>query len=347
MKAAIIYGKGDLRYEDRLDPAPPGPNELVVRVLRGGICGSDMHYFLEGGVGTAIRVREPIIIGHEGCGIVEAVGSGVTAAEKGDMVAIRPARPCFSCLYCQRGQFTYCESMRHLGSAALLPHTHGLFCDKVLLHECQVRVVRHVKPEVAAFAEPLAVAYAGVRKLGDIVGRSVLVMGAGPIGALSVAACAALGAGRVVAVDVRARPLALALAMGADEAVNSAENPDTIARWKEHKGSFDCAVEASGNKFAAADAMAMTRPEGVIAQVGSFPAHGVPDDFGSFATKSLRWHASFRFYDEFGPAVSALERGTINPLPLLSASFPLAGCVEAMRAAISPDTAKVQIVMEN
>lgn len=345
MKAAILYGKGDLRYEDRPDPPPAGNGEITVRILRGGICGSDMHYFLEGGIGSAIRVREPIIIGHEGCGIVETVGNGVTTAKEGDMVAIRPARPCFSCMYCGKSMFTHCENMRHLGSAALLPHTAGLFCDKVLLHESQARVVKNADPAVMAFAEPLAVAYAGTRKLGDVVGKSVLVMGAGPIGALAGAACKTLGAGRVVVVDVRSAPLATALVLGADEAVNSAEDPNTIARWKEHKGCFDCMIEASGNKFAATDGMGMTRPEGVVAQVGSFPAGGAPDNFGPFTTKGLHWHASFRFYDEFGPAVSALERGLINPLPLLSASYPLAECVAAMESAASPKTAKVQVVI--
>lgn len=347
MKAAILYGKGDLRCENLPDPPAAGSGEIIVRILRGGICGSDMHYFLEGGVGSAIRVREPLVIGHEGCGIVESVGNGITALKEGDMVAIRPARPCFSCIYCGKGMFTYCENMRHLGSAALMPHTGGLFCDRVLLHESQACVVKDVDPAVMAFAEPLAVAYAGVRKLGDIIGKSVLVMGGGPIGSLAASACKTLGAGRVTVVDVRSVPLAMALALGADEVVNSTETPDTIARWKEHKGCFDCMIEASGNKFAAVDGMAMTRPEGVVAQVGSFPAGGTPDDFGPFTTKGLHWHASFRFYDEFGPAVSALERGLINPLPLLSASYPLAECVAAMEAAISPETAKVQVVISD
>lgn len=344
MKACVLHTQKQLSCDTVPAPVISEPSEVLVRILRGGICGSDMHYYLEGGVGS-IRVREPIIIGHEGCGIVEAVGSAVTGVQTGDMVAIRPARPCFECLYCKKGMFTYCEKMRHLGSAALLPHTSGLFAERVVIHEAQTIVVNNMAPEVAAFAEPLGVAYAAVHKLGDMVGKSVLVMGAGPIGALSAAAAKVLGAGSVTVVDVRQAPLDMAAQMGVDTILNSATHPEQIEAWKAHKGSFDCCVEATGNRFAAVDGMAMTRPEGVIAQVGTFAPGNAPQDLGPFATKSLKWHSSFRFYDEFGPAVSALQRGLINPLPLLSASFPMTDCVAAMESAISPETAKVQVIV--
>ena len=344
MKACILYGVHDLRYEDYPEPIITNDEEVVVRVLRGGICGSDMHYYEEGGIGSVIRVREPIIIGHEGVGIVEQAGSMVTTASVGDMVVIRPARPCFHCVYCDKKMFSYCENMRHLGSAALMPHTMGLFSEKVLLHQCQLRVVKDLKPEIGAFVEPLAVAYHGVRNLGDLIGKSVLVMGAGPIGCLCAAAAKAQGAETVTVIDVRQPPLGIALQMGADVVCNSKENPDQIARWKEHKGSFDLMIEASGNRFAVIDGMAMTRPEGIISQVGQFGADQMPD-LGLFVVKGFQWRAVMRFYDEFTPATRALERGIINPLPLLSAIYPPEECVEAMKIALSPETAKVQIVI--
>lgn len=343
MKACVLHAANDLRYEEFPDPSELAADELVIGMLRGGICGSDMHYYSEGGIGTAIRVREPIVIGHEGMGVVERVGNGVHAAKEGDMVAIRPARPCFHCIYCARRQFSYCENMRHLGSAARLPHTTGLFADKVVLHESQVRPVRSMKPEVGAFAEPLAVACNGIRVLGELFGRSVLIMGAGPIGCLSVAMAKVLGAERVTVVDVRREPLDLALAMGADEVCDSRQEPERIAGFKDHKGCFDLMVEASGNPYALADGMAMTRPEGIVAQVGMFGSGHEPRELGAFMTKGLQWRSVFRFYDEFGAAVRALEEGFVNPLPLLSASFPASDCLKAMQAALQPNTCKVQL----
>jgi L-idonate 5-dehydrogenase len=345
MKACVLHRQSELRWEEFPAPKINDPHEVLVRVRRGGICGSDIHYYVEGGVGDAIRVREPIVIGHEGCGEVAAVGAAVTSVEVGDSIVMRPARPCFECRYCKRGMFTYCENMKHLGSAALLPHTHGLLAEYVVIHETQAKIIRKISPEIAAFAEPLGVAYGGAHKLGDLLGKSVLVMGAGPIGLLSAAAAKTLGAGRVTVIDVRQAPLEIAQMMGADDVCNSKTEPERVAAWKEHKGSFDCAIEASGNKYGAVDAMALTMPDGVVAQVGSFPAGAGPDNFGYFTTKGIKWHASFRFFDEFGPAVNALEQGLIDPSSLLSATFKGEDCVKAMEAAISPATMKVQIVI--
>lgn len=345
MKACVLHGKRDLRFEDIEEPQIKESCEVKVKIQAGGICGSDQHYYTEGGIGTAIVVREPIVIGHEGCGIVEEVGSDVQGIKKGDMVILRPARPCFKpgCKYCDKGMFSYCENMRHLGSAATFPHVQGLFAEKVVVHKDQCRVVKNMDPRIGAFAEPLGVAFNGVHSLGDVIGKNVLVMGAGPIGLLCAASAKVLGADRVTVVDIRQGPLEIALELGADEICNSKENPEQIKKWCEHKGHFDCALEATGNGFAAVQTMQMVQPEGTVSQVGMFGTGHQPTDLGAFATKGLRWNSVFRFYKEFGPAVNALEKGLINPLPLLSGSYEASKCVEAMEAALSPTTCKVQV----
>ena len=345
MKAVVLHKKGDIRYEDIPEPKICDPKEVIVRIAAGGICGSDQHYYSEGGIGSAIVVREPIVLGHEGCGYVESVGSEVTDCKVGDMVTIRPARPCLKpdCYYCQHHMYSYCENMRHLGSASTYPHVQGLFAEKVVVHEMQCRVVKNISPEKAAFAEPLGVAFNGVHSLGDVIGKNVLVMGAGPIGILCAASAKALGADRVTVVDIRQDPLEIALKLGADEICNSKEDPEKIMQWCEHKGYFDCALEATGNGFAAQQTMAMVRPEGTVAQVGMFGTGHQPTDLGAFCCKGIKWHGVFRFYQEFGPAVNALESGTIDPLPLLSASYHAKDCQEAMEMALSPKSCKVQV----
>lgn len=348
MKACVLHSKGDLRYEDIVEPTIQNDDEVKVKIQNGGICGSDQHYYLDGGIGSAIVVREPIVIGHEGCGIVTEVGKNVTSLKVGDMVVLRPARPCFKpdCYYCSHHMYSYCENMRHLGSAATFPHVQGLFAEYVVVHKEQCRVVRNMKPEVGAFAEPLGVAFNGVHSLGDVIGKNVLVMGAGPIGILCASAAKTLGADRVTIMDIRDQPLDIALQMGADEAVNSKDHPEIIKQYSAHKGTFDCALEATGNGFAAMQTLAMVRPEGTVAQVGMFGTGHQPTDLAAFSGKGLRWHAVFRFYNEFGPAVNALESGAINPLPLLSAKFPASQCEEAMKAAVSPETCKVQVYFD-
>jgi L-idonate 5-dehydrogenase len=342
MKACVLHRISDLRYEDVADPAITDPEELIVRIERGGICGSDMHYYREGGIGDAIRVREPIVIGHEGTGIVEAVGDAVDGVAVGDRVAIRPARPCGHCPQCRRGMPSYCENMRHLGSAMTLPHVQGLFCEKVLVHRSQVRVVNGLAPDIAAFAEPLAVAYHGVHALGDVVGRDVLVMGAGPIGALCAISAKVLGADSVTVVDVAQGPLEAVRRLGIEAVCNSLTEPERIAAFKEHRGRFDRMIEASGNARAVLDGMAMVRPEGIVAQVGTFSPGKEPTP-GPLVAKGLQWRGVFRFYDEFGPAVNALRDGLIDPRPLLTHTFAAADCAAAMETAIGPDSIKVQV----
>lgn len=343
MKAVVLHGKGDIRCEDIPAPELKEPQEVKVKILAGGICGSDQHYYLDGGIGTAIVVREPIVVGHEGCGIVEEVGSEVTGLKVGDMVVLRPARPCFKCHFCKNHMYSYCENMRHLGSAATFPHVQGLFSEYVVVHQAQCRVVKDLDPQIGAFAEPLSVAYNGVHQAGDIMGKKVMVMGAGPIGCLAVAAAKAVGADLVAAVDVRDEPLEIAKQMGADFVCNSKTNPEQIEKWCEHKGFFDVLIECTGNGMACEQGMKMVRPEGVISQVGMFGTGHQPKDLSQFSVKGLRWHSVFRFYNEFGPAVNALQSGAVNPLPLLSASFKPEQCKEAMEAAVSPKTSKVQI----
>ncbi len=343
MKAVVLHQKLDMRWEDVPDAKINDPKEVVVKMLAGGICGSDQHYYTQGANGSAIIVREPFIIGHEGCGIVEEVGSEVTKVKKGDMVVMRPARPCFDCYYCRHHMFTYCEHVQHLGSAALFPHTTGLFADYVTVHEEQCGVVHNLTPAVGAFAEPLGIAYSGINALGDIIGKDIVVMGAGPIGCLCIAAAKTVGANSVTAIDVRQEPLEIARKMGADVICNSKDNPEQIEKWAEHKGSFDHGIEATGNGFACASLMRLVRPTGIISQVGMFGLGHEPKDFGQFSVKGLKWHSVFRFYEEFGAVIGALDRGTIDPLPLLSATFPGSECVKAIEAALSPETMKVEM----
>ena len=102
MKAVVIHHAMDLRVEDR-EAQTPGQGQVEVAIKRGGICGSDLHYYKHGGFGT-IRLKEPMVLGHEVAGEVTALGAGVTNVKVGDTVAVSPSRPCGQCIYCQKGQ---------------------------------------------------------------------------------------------------------------------------------------------------------------------------------------------------------------------------------------------------
>ena len=135
MDALVIHSAGDLRVET-VETPPLGSGQLQARVRFGGICGSDLHYYQHGGFGT-VRVKEPMVLGHEIAGTIEAMGDGVTGFTVGDRVAISPSRPCGRCRYCQQGLQNHCLDMRYYGSAMRTPHVQGAFRQQIVVEPAQ------------------------------------------------------------------------------------------------------------------------------------------------------------------------------------------------------------------
>jgi L-idonate 5-dehydrogenase len=212
-RACVLYGKGDVRIETR-EIGDVGPKQVRVRIGAGGLCGSDIHYFWDGGIGT-IQVSEPIILGHEVAGTVEAVGGEVTNVKPGSRVALCPSLPCGRCRFCQIGQQQHCLEMQFFGSAMRKPHCNGGFRDEIIVEDFQCEPVGDIGLDEAACAEPLSVGLHAINNAGSVFGKRVLVMGAGPIGALLVGAVKLAGAQEIVAVDLADAPLAAAIKMGA------------------------------------------------------------------------------------------------------------------------------------
>ncbi|RWF43048.1 MAG: L-idonate 5-dehydrogenase, partial [Mesorhizobium sp.] len=204
MRAVVLRRPLDLDVEERTTPGP-GPGEVLVRIARGGICGSDLHYFRHCGFGT-VRMKEPMILGHEIAGRVEALGAGVSRPAVGTAVAVNPANPCGVCAFCRAGQPIHCLDMRFLGSAMRMPHVQGGFAEHLVCRaKNAVPLTTGSDPTAGAFAEPLAVTLHAVAQA-PVYGSRVLIMGAGPIGTLLVLAARFAGAREVVVTDVQDRP---------------------------------------------------------------------------------------------------------------------------------------------
>ena len=343
MKAAIIHGARDLRIEDAATQ-PAGPGEVLVRIRAGGICGSDLHYYQDGGFGT-VRIREPMILGHEIAGQVMEVGPGVTRVRPGDRVAVDPSRPCGQCRYCLEGTPRHCLDMRFYGSAMRMPHVQGGFRETLVCTEAQAVPVPPGLPlEHAAFAEPLAVCLHAVGQAGPVLGRRVLVTGTGPIGALAILAARHAGAREVVATDLADAPLAIARRIGADLAVNVRTDPAGLDRFKADKGYFDVVIEASGSAAALAAALAVARPGATVVQVGIGGDMTLPVNL--LTAKEIRLRGSFRFDAEFAWAVGFIASGAIDVAPLLTEVVPLAEAVRGFELAADRSRAmKVQLAL--
>ena len=341
MTAVVIHAAHDLRVEPYEAP-DPGPGEVLIRIGRGGICGSDLHYYHDGGFG-AVRVRQPMVLGHEAAGVVEVVGAGVVHVAPGDAVAVNPSLPCGACAQCLAGRPIHCLEMRFLGSAMRMPHVQGAFRTR---YTCEaVRAVKlppGLSVEKAAFAEPLSVCLHAAAQAGALLGARVLVAGSGPIGVLCCAVARLGGAREVVVTDLVAAPLAIARAMGADCVHALGERSDALGPYTDGKGYFDVAFECSGSGAALVGALAVIRPGGTIVQVGIGGNAALP--LSALVAREARLAGTFRFHEEFDHAVEVLASGHLDPAPLLTEVVPAEEAVRAFDLASDRKRAmKVQL----
>ena len=345
MRSLVCHGAQDLRIETVAPPALE-PHQLQVRVAFGGICGSDLHYYQHGGFGT-VRIKQPMALGHEVSGVVEAVGAEVQGLRAGQRIAISPSRPCGQCRFCQQGQHNHCLSMRFYGSAMPFPHIQGAFSEQLVINAAQAHpIADHLSLSEAALAEPLSVGLHAIARAGGVLGKQVLVTGTGPIGALLIAGLRRAGAARIVAADLSDTALACARAMGADDTVNLATQPEGLEAYKADKGQFDAVFEASGSQPALRTALDVIAPRGVLVTVGLGGDIALP--MNQLVAKEIDLRGTFRFHPEFATAVKFLNDGLINGKPVITSVLPLARAVEAFDlAADKRQSLKVQIAFSD
>ena len=341
MKAVVIHHAMDLRVEDR-EAQTPGQGQVEVAIKRGGICGSDLHYYKHGGFGT-IHLKEPMVLGHEVAGEVTKLGAGVTNVKVGDIVAVSPSRPCGQCVYCQKGQQNHCLEMLFYGSAMRFPHIQGAFQQLLVADATQAHIIaKGVSIEEAAFAEPFAVTLHAIVRAGSLANKRVLVTGCGPIGALAIIAARVHGAQEIVATDVSDFTLGLAKKIGADHIINVATNADAIAPFKANKGYFDIMIEASGNEAALHMGLEVLKPRSTLIQLGLGGNIALPQNM--IVSKEIEIKGSFRFHEEFVLAVDLINKKRVDLKPLLTEVMPLAQAREAFDLASDRSRAmKVQI----
>jgi L-idonate 5-dehydrogenase len=329
MKTVVIHAAKDLRIEEREAEAPKA-GQVAVRLATGGICGSDLHYYNHGGFG-AVRLKEPMILGHEVSGHVSGLGAGVTGLEIGQLVAVSPSRPCYRCRYCEEGRHNQCLNMQFYGSAMPFPHVQGAFRQVLVANQRQCAVADGLSAAEAAMAEPLAVSLHATRRAGEMLGKRVLVTGCGPIGVLCILAARRAGAAEIVATDLAGFTLKIARENGADRTINMAEDPDGLKPYEADKGSFDVLYECTGAAAALAGGIAALRPGGIIVQLGLGGDMHLPVQ--AITAKELQLRGSFRFHEEFFTGIDMMRKGLIDVKPLITHSMEIDDAVAAFDAA--------------
>lgn len=337
--ACMVHGKKDIKVEQR--DLSFNEEDIIVKVECGGICGSDIHYYHEGHAGLSV-IKHPMVIGHEFVGRIHQAPAG-TALKVGQKVAINPSQPCNQCAFCLEGKQNECPNMRFMGSAQFNPHVHGGFAQYVRVTAAQCYPYdESVSAQIMSLAEPTSVVIHAINVADSLVGKKVLVIGAGPIGALTIAAAKASGAAEIVASDISERCRHIALEMGADAAIDPRDDNAT-ATYCKNKGYFDVTFEASGAPAAIQFSVLATRANGTVVQIGMGPSP-VEYPVAQMLVKELSWKGSFRFINEFATAVKWLEKGIIDPRPIISAAYDYKQVENALIAASDKNTASKVLV---
>lgn len=340
MKALVAHAAKDLRLEER-EADRPGANEILVDIAVGGVCGSDLHYYNHGGFGP-VKLREPMILGHEVSGRISQLGANVKDFQLGDLVAVSPSRPCYTCKYCLEGKHNHCENMRFYGSAMPWPHIQGAFQQQLTVKTWQCAKAGKLSPGEAALAEPFSVALHATRRAGDLLGKRILVTGCGPIGVLCIIAARRAGASEIMATDIADNALKFASQCGADTVLNVKDNPDAMDRFAQGKGYFDVIYECSGNVHALTAGIAAARPRAIVMQLGLGGDMNLP--MMQITAKEIDLRGSFRFHFEFNTAVELMQNELVDLKPLITHTVELENAERAFMIANDRSSAmKTQI----
>jgi len=333
MKAAIVDAPGALRVDVVADPVA-AEGEVVVAVKVSGVCATDLHI-----VAGEFIARYPIIPGHELAGDIVDVGRGVTDVRVGDRVTVDPSLFCGRCYFCRSNMGNHCLEWNGIGTTR-----PGGFAEFVAVPARNVYPLGVLDHQQGAFVEPLACVVYGMRRLQPRAGDEVLVIGAGPIGLLLIQALRRAGSGRVTVTDRRTERLEVAARLGADVAVLAGADGVRQLRHGAPLG-FDVIVDATGVASAIQEHLGLAKPGGRILLFGVC----APEDRISLSPfevyrKDLTLIGSFALCYTFNPALMLLQSGAVDVRTLVTHTFGLDRCAEALEAVRGGGALKVQIL---
>ena len=316
MKAMYLEKPG-LIVEKELPMPSLAPNEVLVKVKAVGICGSDVEYYTNGRIGNFV-VKAPIILGHEVAGEIVDTGQNVTSFQIGDRVALEPGIPCQKCEFCKSGRYNLCPHIRFMGT----PPIDGAFREYIAHPEAfTYKIPEYISFEEAALLEPLSVGLHAARRANVQPGDTVAILGAGPIGLVTLQAVRLRGAAEVLVTDLVDFRLSIAKDFGATEVVNVGNvNKSCLANYLK---ACDVVIQTATSAEACTQAFDFVKRGGRIVQVGHPPVSQVPIDPNLLIAEELDLVGSFRYTNTYPAAVKLLGAKRIDVKPLISQTFPL------------------------
>lgn len=343
VQALVLEKKGELSLRDIDLPLEVGPDDVKISIHTVGVCGSDVHYYTHGAIGSFV-VREPMVLGHEAAGTVTAVGANVKNLKVGDRVCMEPGVPNMNSRATKLGIYNVDPDVRFWAT----PPIHGVLTPEVV-HPAAFtyKLPANVSFAEGAMVEPFAVGLQAATRARITPGDVAVVIGCGPIGIMTALAALAGGCSRVYISDLSAPKLAIAGQYPGVHPVNITERPlaEVVAEETEGWGA-DVVFEASGSPRAYEGIFDIVRPGGTLVLIG-MPVETTKFDVAAAIIKEARIETVFRYANNFDRAVNLIASGKVDLKPLISETFDFARSIEAFDRAAKglPTDVKLQIVM--
>ncbi|KAF3009374.1 hypothetical protein E8E14_007940 [Neopestalotiopsis sp. 37M] len=331
--SVLLYGALTAKVEDRPIPTISDPHDVIVQIAYTGVCGSDVHFWRHGGIRTIISASDPLVMGHEACGTVHAVGAGVKETgtlQPGDRVAIEPGVPCRRCAVCKAGRYNLCSDMRFAADSSSL--THGTLTKyfKTSADFCY-KLPDNLPMREGVLLEPLAVGVHAVRLAEVKPGQRVVVFGAGTVGLFCAAVAKEFGASRVVSIDLLENKLKVAQELLGSEigrtwTPNTSSTPEENAKQLKSAHGLgdgaDVVIDATGAEPSVQTAMYTLAPGGTYVQAG-MGKRKIDFPISEVCERELNIKGCFRYGSgDFELAMSLVQRGNIKLGTFVMGEFP-------------------------
>lgn len=327
MRAAVLQKPLHITMEMRRRPTP-GRGEVLVRVKSVGVCGSDVHYYTHGRIGPFV-VEGPLILGHEMAGIIEAVGDDVSTDRIGERVAVEPGVPDRVCEFCRSGRYNLCPKMSFMAT----PPVDGALTDYVVAPaDFAFKLPAQVSLDEGALMEPLSVGVYAVHRSGLKAGQSVVIIGAGPIGLVTLQVARAAGAGSILVLDLDDGRLSIAQRLGATAVVNSGKvSAEERVRTLTNGRGADIVFDAAGSPKTASLAVHLTKRGGRVVMIG----FSLVDNFAYPLVTAMAKEADivtvFRYANVYQSSIDLVAAGRIDLKSLVTHRFPLEAAEQALQ----------------
>lgn len=319
MTNQAVYMTGLNEMEIRSIPVPDvKEQQVLVKLEHVGICGSDVHYLEHGAIGDFV-VNGDFILGHECAGTVVEVGKGVTNLKVGDKVALEPGITCGQCEFCKSGKYNLCPDVEFLAT----PPYDGSLMNYIAFPENMCfKLPDNISTKEGALIEPLAVGMHAAEQGKVRLGDSVVILGAGCIGLVTMLACKAYGATDITVVDVMQKRLDYAMDMGATRVINALEEDvlEVIEKVTNKRGA-DVVIESAGSKVTIGQTPYLVKNGGTIVLVGLAPEDIIPFNFAKIMSKEASIQSVFRYRNIYPKAIQAVAKGLIDISKIVTHEF--------------------------